>query len=267
MQRQQDAFRDAGLRTYQAQKYGMMNFVSGGLLVGERVELATKRDADMVKDEPVVPDVGQQEREIKEGKVEETTLEIAAVQKSKSKKRKVEAAIEGQARSPDGVKQEKKTKRPATKEESGPEATTASTMAVQESLNIGSGEVLTATTMEKSKSNEQRRKKKRRKDEGSDVSDKTPPEDASATLKQEERGRKEERQKRKEKRQARSRSQLDNASDSNGPVPSRPEPAANEVEASNGNRHAVRQRYIQQKRMALLNPQAMKEIFMLKAAA
>ena len=38
VQKKQEDLRDAGLRSYQATRYGFMNFVRGGLLVGDKME-------------------------------------------------------------------------------------------------------------------------------------------------------------------------------------------------------------------------------------
>lgn len=236
IQKQQGALRDAELQTYQAQKYGFMNFVSGGLLVGD------KMDETLVSTK-VAPEVAKVEKETRPSKKREAEVDEVASKQSKSKKRRSN-------RDANAVK------------EISVDTTTQSQdeQAVQ-------GEFPPTTSIAEKPS-----KKKRRETRHGDIAENDEVSE-KAQIKQEKRERKEERR----KRRAAKLSHLEPK-----PKPTDAGPTALEIttpasdsdseEAAPpprpsfaGNRHAVRQRYIQQKRLASMDPQALREILMIKA--
>ena len=233
VQKQQSALRDAELRTYQAQKYGLMNFVSGGVLVGDMIQPAT----------------------------EET---IGA-----SKKRSHTSMLDKEEQRAQKRRRRKEAKQQLTS------STDSSTTISRATSDVAQEDEANPNPLAKIKEREKRSKMKHRNIESKttdQVEDavSTATEDERLRLKQEKRDRKEDRRKRKEEKK-RSKAK-----------PSSPEPESfqshkeegstvlpareQESVAFQGNRHVLRQRYIQQKRMASMDPQAMKEIFMLKAA-
>lgn len=221
LEKKQNALRDVELGTFHARKYGSMNFVSGGLLVGDRMEFpestvlpGKKRKAE---DEPTV-----QEPETKKTKQDN----------------------EPQPDPDANVNDEDKRKRKAEKRE---------------------------RKEQESKAKEERRMlKAARKAEKS--SKPSTDDNDKARLKAEKRARREERRARKEQKRARRAAKAQGlsapstettASSSESDGTATP-PVASAVF---GGRHAVRQRYIMQKRRAHMDPQALKEIFMLQAKA
>lgn len=245
VQKQSDLQRDLELQTYQSRKWGTLNFVYGGLLVGDKME--EKKKLEQLQAEA-------------NGNKRKAEDEAPAVEAASSKKRKHTSEAESASSSnsdeseaepvPVPVKEKKQKKK--SKKEAAAENTEEASERVSK----------------------KERKEKRKKDGKSGDSDE------KALAKQEKRARKEECRKRKEEKRLRkeakgktsSQPSRDQSSDSSSdedeksstaPTPN-PQPAAMSF---GGTRHAVRQRYIQQKRQAGMNPQAMAEILMLKATA
>lgn len=226
IQKQQNAMRDVELRTYTGQKFGFMNFVSGGLLVGEKMEPPKGSNTKIEK-----CDVG-----------------------SNAKKRK--AGDDGDEDSVAAREPEKKRKR-VVKDH-------ADNKHVTDSSN--------ASDDESSAKAEKRRRKERRKAEKAAKSSKSSSDhNEKARLKEEKRARKDERRKRKEDKRAKTattEASQSQTSTQTSALPSESEGTATPPTATVfGGRQAVRRRYIQQKRMASMDPQALKEIFMLQAKA
>lgn len=244
VQKQQDALRDAELRQYQVGKYGLMNFVSGGLLVGDRMQKPEEKGA-----------VKQEESNLLEhadNKGEKRKAEDAAGKDSTTdkKRRKVQnSASEDPRQSSSDAKavSAKKSRRKDKKK--------------QNQHADGEDDEKDASTS----SVEEKRSKKRRKKEGrtDDSSSAEVVTDEKARLKAEKRARKEERRKRKE---AKRLEKANEESTRSTEAEKEDREAAAPARAVHSGRHAVRHRYIQQKRMAGLDAQAMKEIFMVKAA-
>lgn len=245
VQKQADTQRDLELQAYQSHKWGTMNFVYGGLLVGDKMEEKKKLEEATAK-------AAQSKRK----------AEDDAPVESLSKKRKhfsgkdSTAASESSDESEGGDKDDdeatkkksKKQKKRSKKDESAAEST--------------------SDTAEKASKKD--RKERRKKDKKSGDSDE------KAQAKEEKRARKEERRKRKEEKRQRkeakgktsAQTSRDQSSDSSSDEDSqKPEESKAPAASFGGSRHAVRQRYIMQKRQAGMNPQAMAEILMLKATA
>jgi Pin2-interacting protein X1 len=236
VQKQADTQRDLELQTYQAQKWGGMNFVYGGLLVGDKMEEDEKKK------------LAEWNAKVTQGK-RKAGEEAPAEAEGSSKKRKHgnESKSEGSESSDDSeAVKEKKQKKKSKKGEAAADSSSESA----------------------ERAAKKERKEKRRKD------GKTSGSEDKAQAKEEKRARKEERRKRREEKRRRkeakgktsTQTSRDASSDSSeDEAPEVKKPAA--VVSFAGGRHAVRQRYIMQKRQAGMNPQAMAEILMLKAGA
>ena len=280
VEKQEKNLRDAELRTYQAQKFGYMNFVSGGLLVGDKIEeIPDKRlAATTVDGKAASADEGVGHS--KKRKAAEDSVDVTQEKRSSKKKRKSGADEEIVAGSNAGVETALKPSKGGKKRDKS--ATT--------STNTSENDETEATAAAK------RERKDRRRAERSarDSSDPSVPND-KARLKLEKSARKEERRKRKEakvllkaeKLLAKSKRLRAETSDSDSdssteaaivlatakPVEevlssgvSTPTQVTTAALAFGGSRHAVRQRYIMQKRMASMDPKAMNEILMIKTA-
>lgn len=231
VQKHQHALRDAGLRMYQAQKYGNMNFVSGGFLVGDRIEhepedkvaVPTKKSKDAVAD-------------TSPHKKDSSEVDSAAVEPQRKRRKK----------------DVKESKAVSEVEESS-----------ERSQAVGDEIDETRTKRKDSKKSKKSKKPQSTEDEET-------AEDVRSRRKQERRARREERRRRKEgTRRQRSNDNSRTAT----PTASSELDILSETPTSKqsagmfaGNRHAVRQRYIQQKRMASMDPKAINEIFMLQPA-
>ena len=238
VQKQADTVRDLELQTYQSQKWGLMNFVYGGLLVGDKMEEDEKKrlaehNANFMQSKRKAED--------------ETPADTTASKKRKHYgAEKSDAASESSDESDAESKESKKKKKRSKK---GEAATNSSSE--------------TAT-----KASKKERKEKHKKDSKSaDSSDK-------CQAKEEKRARKEARRKRREEKQARkvakgkasAQTSRDQSSESSSDEDAAPAAKPTTPSFASG-RLAVRQRYIMQKRQAGMNPQAMAEILMLKAGA
>lgn len=242
VQKQQNAIRDVELRAYTGQKHGFMNFVSGGLLVGDKMEPRKSTDLATVTSS----------RKRKAG----DEVEEPAVEKNKRSKSQKSSTTDAQRSETDAhiTKREKKGK---------------SKLAVQDG-ETSEGHNSASSLESDSKAREKREKKMRRSAEKAAKMSKSASDiDEKSRLKDEKRARKEERRKRKEeRRERRALKETKGSQDS-----TQPSTLTSETEGTAtppvlevfGGRQAVRQRYIQQKRMASMDPQALKEIFMLQA--
>ena len=233
VQKHQTALRDAELRLYQANKYGNMSFVSGGFLVGDRIESSMAGEDAVAKHEtrkaPKSEDKSHAHRQ------DENEPDSA---EPRRKKRKMHS------KEHDVVSEVQVTSRPSSHSNEEADETTA-----------------------KKKSSKQTKSSKKA---NTSVEDDTA-EDERSRRKQERRARKEERRKRKaDKRRSKSDAQPETVTSGEGPEDDKVAKSPIARTSSNafaGNRHAVRQRYIQQKRMASTDVKAMNEIFMLQPTA
>lgn len=249
VQQQQSASRDAELRTYQAQKYGLLSFVSGGMLVGDKIEPPKRSVTDSSRPQVAADDKETDGRKEKKRKSVDDLTEAAVDRKTKKRKKESkEAKLSTKKPSSTSVK--------ATEPE--PESSEARGLQNQDDLPGKRAE-------------KRSRRKERRARDARHVSPEAITEAERSRMRQERRARREDRRKRKEEkllsRARQSLLQPDSVSKAQGSVDKKPAAAPIEHPVPNGHRHAIRQRYIQQKRMACMDPQAMKEIFMLKAAA
>ena len=241
---QQDAIRNAELRAYTGQKYGFMNFVSGGFLVGDKIEPKT-----------VVP-AGRKRKGIKGTEV----AELGRSEKKQKRDSGLETAPEGHGLEL-SEKKKKEKKRKLKGEETEGEATNDDCHATD------LDDKCTAEEKKKNR-NKKRRKEGQKEEKEPERGEKASKGDKKPQLEDERRARKEERRRLKaEKKQRKS-------SKEGSPLPQAPTQSITISSVSEGtatppvpqtfiHRQAVRQRYIQQKRMASMYPQALKEIFML----
>lgn len=243
LQKQEDARRDVELRLYHASKHGTMNFVSGGLLVGDKME------------------------EPKSTKIEDIKPQVFAVKEvtKTSKKRKASEDDAGEnaedTLSKKRLKSEKKSMKDSTKEESE----RSDKKRKQKPESVSAGESLASSDSDSS-DGEDVTEKESRKSRKSEKSTKSTSEiNNKARLKEEKRARKEERRKRREEKRRRKEEKAAKISSSKpSTVTSEAENSGTSTPTFMGGRQAVRHRYIMQKRMASQSAQALKEIFMLQ---
>lgn len=277
VQKQQSSLRDAELRTYQAQKFGYMNFVSGGLLVGDKIEeLPDKSLAARTVDGKAAP-AGYEAVATKKRKAEADDSE-AVPDKSSRKKRKsgVEAELVGTVPDNNLVTEPKKRKKSRTKKvavEDEDRAVAADASSESDSADAVGPEATEKEEKLAKRERKERRRAERKAQKSADHSEA----DEKARLKLEKRARKEERRRRKEEKRGLKTAAQSDRDGSQEAMPSVPVSKSEPVDSSGtstpsqtslafgGNRHAVRQRYIMQKRMASMDPRALNEILMIKA--
>ncbi|KAK3641366.1 telomerase inhibitor [Elasticomyces elasticus] len=264
LEKQQKNLRDAELRTYQAQKHGFMNFVRGGLLVGDKIE-----EFPVVKKvEPSIVVVAKNDTDVKTSKKRKADgddHETEDGDQQKEKKRKSFVGDEDDtAATPNAARTQGKLKKRKERQSEAVDTTTE----------------VTETAGDVEKAAKRQRKEQRRLERASRGEETS--RDEKSRLKQEKRARKEDRRKRKEEKR-RAKAASDDSSDSEPttttttvvttaiPTPATSEAASGAstpVQAApmfSGGRHAIRQRYIMQKRMASMDPRALNEILMIKA--
>ncbi|KAF2842957.1 hypothetical protein M501DRAFT_1005663 [Patellaria atrata CBS 101060] len=242
LKKEEGTRRDKELALYQGQRWGFTNFVSGGFLVGDKIERISKREFLEVTPKAQV--------QTESGAVDTSTI---------SKKRK-RPSVED---SKDSVKMEKL-------EEGGLE------LSIDERGQIvGSTDSDTVPAQLSGYTLDEKAEKKKRKLE-------------KRARKEEKRRRKEEKKRRKAKaeksssdssevrsrkgkknKQQEERTEEKGVSNTASDISAVTQRTATSQQSltlnfSNG-RQVVRQRYIQQKRMASIDPKALKEIFMIKA--
>lgn len=265
LQKLQSAMRDAELRTYQANKHGLMNFVSGGLLVGDTIKPVEQHRIGGSRKRPVISNDCAQDTKAKKQKSEGSVIE--------AEQRRIANSTEGEAEINDDYKDREGQKRRRRERERSSAKTRSSykqefkdtqTRHLDMRSPASINGVKTGSVDKKSR---ERRMKSRQQDEMQELSTDYAESDKTR-LKTERRTRKERRMQKAEKRRSKSSKQASisetaESEESHGDEAPTVEGTARS--ALHANRHAVRRRYIDQKRMTSLNPQALKEIFMLKA--
>jgi Pin2-interacting protein X1 len=233
LEAQQKARRDAEVRIQHEQRYGHMNFISGGFLVGDKME----------------------------AKAEMKPSGTALIQSAKRKRSNdTESGTIGHSR-------EKKRKGTTARESTQPMSTIAEPLSATEDSDLDAEED-EENTLDKAPKTQDEKAHRKKPSKSEQESDSTDNKAQKARDKAERRARKEKRRKRKEERRERKAMKEKKKAEKSATQTSEP-PAAIVASAvvSNGSRHATRQRYIQQKRMASMDPKALKEIFMLQAAS
>ncbi|KAK5123955.1 hypothetical protein LTR85_002152 [Meristemomyces frigidus] len=278
VQKQQSSLRDADLRMYQAQKFGYMNFVSGGLLVGDKIEELPDKAlaATTVDGKAASADVEQ--KPSKKRKADGDDSEAVTAEKSANKKRKSgEEAASTHSVSADlaaGFTSESKDSRKKRKGKLPREEDNNASNVASES---DAAEAASPDVREKEDKQAKRdRKERRRAERQARSSADDGPVSEKGRLKLEKRARKEERRRRKEEKR-RLKAGASDSDESAAATVSVPVSKSDQADSSGtstpiqaslvfgGSRHAVRQRYIMQKRMASMDPRALNEILMIKA--
>jgi Pin2-interacting protein X1 len=239
VQKQADTVRDLELQTYQMQKRGMMNFVYGGLLVGDKMEEGERKR---------LAEHNAKVLQSKRKAEDDTPAEISSSKKRKHSKGKSSEAASESSNESDAETEASKKKQKKRSKKGEPAADSSSETAERASKK-------------------ERKEKHKKGDKSGERIDK-------AQAKEEKRARKEARRKRREEKRARkeakgkasAQTSRDQSSDSSSDEADTPAPKPTTPSFASG-RLAVRQRYIMQKRQAGMNPQAMAEILMLKAGA
>ncbi|KAK1600754.1 uncharacterized protein LY79DRAFT_503950 [Colletotrichum navitas] len=244
-------------------KFGPMRFVRGGWLVG-----------DQVKDEPTAEPKEEDKDDIKM----EDVPTISESSGGKSKKRKAEESSEDESSSEDEKakkKRRKEEKKAARKLKAEAEAEADGETLISEKKDkkrksSSSKEDASEDTQDeaekRSKKNKRRKeKKKEKKEAGSDEEessdDKTTKKKRKGETDAEKAARKEEKKRRKEEKRAKKEASRESTST---PTTSTPTASGTSTPVLRGH-HAVRSRWIAQKRMATMDDKALNAIFMVKS--
>ncbi|KAK4984598.1 telomerase inhibitor [Elasticomyces elasticus] len=274
VQKEQAVQRDVQLASYHGQRWGRMNFVSGGFLVGDRVQppsaLPTQpmaQDATSAASGPIASSSKKRKS------ADEAETEPEKGLKKKKRKSNLRAELEqaederidGQIEQPPATSDRKRE---------SPDPRTTVT-AISESSD-GKAEKRRRKAEKEARKEDKRREKALKSASTTASSSAVPSEDD----RKRQRKLQKKAQKRRERTEASSAGETPTESGAVSFVPTRLHAIPEEPEAPKpqlkvedgpatfaGGRHAVRHRYIQQKRLASLNPQALKEIFMVKAAS
>ncbi|KAJ4301047.1 telomerase inhibitor [Kalmusia sp. IMI 367209] len=240
-------------KAYVYRKFGFMNFVSGGFLVGDKIEKGVKRDDIKleIKSEPESSDSEAQEKKSKKRKRasedEEVKDEGQGGEQPKLKRKKKSMNLREEAAKEDAAsestskpKKEKKNKKDK-KSKITPETSATNTPAsVSEPLTDKA-----RRKAEKRARKEEKKLKKALKRAAKEAARSNPAtEDPSSESEEEE------------------ESTLASSTPATGT--STPASGSSGLTYNPRGMHAVRQRYIRQKKMASMDPQALKEIFMIK---
>ncbi|KXT09103.1 hypothetical protein AC579_5301 [Pseudocercospora musae] len=251
LKKHEDSIRDAELRMYGDRKFGFMNFVSGGLLVGDKIEPPKSTKTEDIKPQVVAVRL-ETGKKSKKRKADEDETEEEQKSEKKLKSGKSAAKIEKKSKS--------------KVEAALPEDSSASDALAQKVDDSSSSE---SNEEAKTNADSRQRKAQRKAEKQAKRSKSTASDDEKSRLKEEKRARKEERRKRKEeKRRKRAEKEASSARTSvRTSTAKEGERFGTSTPTFMGGRQALRQRYIMQKRMASGNAAALKEIFMLQPQA
>lgn len=207
LEAQQQARRDAEIKIQHEQKYGFLNFVSGGFLIGDKIEekkMIQPSTSNTKRKREEDPDSG------KDKIPSQTTTGKPKVDSTENLSSESDA---------DGIEESAKVKKHRKEHKKA----RSSANSAQENEKAKAKAERRAQKEERRRQKEERRQRRALKKAAKLAKEKAATSSASASLA------------------------------ASNPVP------------NNGSRHATRQRYIQQKRMASMDPKALKEIFMLQA--
>ncbi|KAF4309438.1 putative g-patch RNA maturation protein [Botryosphaeria dothidea] len=249
LKKEESTARDLKLSLYQNQRWGSVRFVSGGLLVGDKIEKLKEKDNTTAikpakESSAELQTIGAEKSEKKRKRTEDDAPKLKKKKRKSDLKKELEGSSQEESEAP--VSKKSKSKKLEKSKDDEP--------------STDNGVSSSASTEEKA-DNEKRDKKARR--------------EAKKALKLERLARKEARRLEKEKRRQKkekkeesdseSSSSDDEATSRNTSTPA--SGTATPTTSFAGGRLAVRQRYIAQKKKASMDPQALKEIFMIKAGA
>ncbi|KXH57758.1 G-patch domain-containing protein [Colletotrichum salicis] len=226
-------------------KFGPMRFVSGGFLVGDKIkEEPTAEAKDKVSDDDDDDD--------------DVKMEDAPESSKRSKKRKAEESSEDESSSSDDEKAKKKRR----KEEKKGKKEKKRSKSKSASKEDASEDTQDETTEKKAKKDKKKSKKAKKEaaadsDEDESSDDKSSKKKRKGETDAEKAARKEEKKRRKEEKRAKKEAKRASASTT-------PTVSGTSTPVLRGH-HAVRSRWIAQKRMATMDDKALNAIFMVKS--
>lgn len=209
IQKEQQFRQDARMSAYMHHKYGAMRFVSGGLLVGDKIEELVAQSSGASKE-----------------RAEKSEVDDKPKKEKKSKKRKADADLE----TDDSEETSRKDKKKRRKDKSSEENTPAQT------------EDEDAAEAKRIKKEKKRRKKEARAEADAAQNDES------------------QRPSKSDKKRKKEKLKESETSATNSEAASEAEPSP----APHLNRHLARRKFIAQKRRAVMDPSALKQIFMIK---
>ncbi|KXH50799.1 G-patch domain-containing protein [Colletotrichum simmondsii] len=227
-------------------KFGPMRFVSGGFLVG-----------DKIKEEPTAEAKEKNDSDSDDVKMEDVPATTES--SKKSKKRKAEESSEDDSSSSEDEKAKKKRRKEEKKEKKEKKRSKSKSAAKEDASEDTQDE-----TAEK-KAKKEKKKSKKAKKEAADNSDEDESSDEKSSKKKrkgetdaEKAARKEEKKRRKEEKRAKK------AAAASASASTTPTASGTSTPVLRGH-HAVRSRWIAQKRMATMDDKALNAIFMVKS--
>lgn len=258
LKKEADSRRDVELRLYQGRKYGTMNFISAGFLVGDKIE--ARQDWGGVDPKKQRPSVVKEE--ISSSTAAESTERSTSSKKRKRDRDAVEAGAGADADS--ALTKDKKSKHKKSKSSDVEATTSAPPTDAENDLKTKRKESKEERRARKAaraahKADKQKRKEERRAAKAAKATQKQaqPNPSSSSSSSSEDDDDDEE-----EKEQG-SQTPLEAASaPTSVPTSGRSTPVSGSIP-----RRAIRSRYIASKRMASMDPNALKEIFMIKGSA
>lgn len=239
------------------QRYGPMRFVYGGLLVGDEMKEKDDEEAKTPKDEDedVVMESAPAPKESKKEK--------------KSKKRKASDDEDSSSRESDSKSKRRKEERKLKENDSSADTDDAKAKKKDKKSKKDKSRKKSAEVSEEDDSVPSEERSKKRKSKSKDKS--RSPEDSEEDKVKEKKSKKEKKEKKDKKRrkeEATSESSSTVATQESTPVPSIPGTGVTTPSGTStprGSRNFVRSRFIAQKRQAVLDTEALKQIFMVKA--
>lgn len=249
LKKEESTARDLKLSLYQNQRWGSVRFVSGGLLVGDKIEKLKEKDNTTAikpakESSAELQTIGAEKSEKKRKRTEDEDAPKLKKKKRKSDLKELEGSSQEESEAP--VSKKSKSKKPEKSKDDKP--------------STDNGVSSSASTEEKA-DNEKRDKKARREVKKALKLERLARKEARRLEKEKRRQKKE----KKEESDSESSSSDDEATSRNTSTPAFG--TATPTTSFAGGRLAVRQRYIAQKKKASMDPQALKEIFMIKAGA
>ncbi|KAH7062437.1 hypothetical protein B0J12DRAFT_237912 [Macrophomina phaseolina] len=251
LKKEESTARDLHLRLYQNQRWGSVRFVSGGLLVGDKIEQLNETE-NPAYGLPI--------------KSSSTESESAEAEHSEKKRKRTEEE--------DAPKLKKKKTKSDLKRDSGGSSQEDSEAPAKKKKSSKSKKAKKSKDEEPSTSNAASSTGSAEEQEDRDKLDKKARREAKKALRAARIAKKETKKSEKEKRRQKDRKDPDSegsSSDDEAPPSKATSTSASGTTTPShnfaGGRLAVRQRYIAQKKKASMDPQALKEIFMIKAEA
>ncbi|KAH7417488.1 protein PXR1 [Cadophora sp. MPI-SDFR-AT-0126] len=248
---------------YSERKWGTQRFVSGGFLIGDKIQILIDAEAERIRKLALGKDEDPPSDSSSSSDSEE---EAAPVEKAKkSKKRKLEVLEEAEpeviafkVKKPKKSKKERKNQEPV-EEDSAPSEGEKVAKKSKKSRKNRKAEAEAEDTEEESgiKRRKKEKKEKRRKEK------------AASNIEESEKEKR--RREKKEKRQKKKAAEEESPEDSETSYPTTKEstplatPSSGRSTPMMQGRHAVRSRYIAQKRLASMDAASLNQIFMIKS--